>query len=117
GKPHPFAELNREFAYVIAGGGDCVLWETTDDKGQREVRHRNPVTFHRRLAHRKTQVGKRELPLTQEWMQWPGRRSYDGIVFRPQQPTPDRFYNLWRGFTVAPVADASADARAGFDMF
>jgi len=35
-------------------------------------------------------------------MRWRGRRSYDGLVFCPGRPAPERFYNLWEGFAVEP---------------
>lgn len=102
GVQHPLAVLNKEFAFVVAGGGDHILWETTDEHGLWRLEHLNLGAFHRRLEFMTLQIGKREIPLTEEWMKWAGRRSFDGLVFRPGLPTPQRFYNLWRGFAVEP---------------
>lgn len=95
---HPFDELNREFAYVVVEGKDHILWE----KKNRKLIHMDINAFHRRLAAKKITVGKKSSPITREWIEWEGRRSYDDIVFMPQQTAPEGSYNLWRGFAVEP---------------
>jgi hypothetical protein len=59
----------------------------------------------------KIRIGKSEKPIASEWMEWKGRRSYDGIIFSPGQEkevhtghngTRKTYFNLWRGFTYAP---------------
>lgn len=118
---HPLDELNKEFAYVIAGGGDHILWETTDHDGRNVLRHLPIASFHRKLAARKIQWGKKQEPVTEAWMEWDGRRSFDGLVFMPEMPSPGRFYNLWRGFAVEPWPIdgplAPKEARAAVDMW
>jgi len=99
---HPYVKINREFAFVIAGGGCHILWETTDAKGMWKLEHLTMSAFNGKFASHKIQLGRKTVPVTEEWMEWDGRRSYDGIVFAPCQPVPDRFYNLWRGFQVEP---------------
>lgn len=116
----PHAELNKEFAFVVAGGGSHILWETHDVHGRPKLEHLATAAFHAKFAARKITYGKRVVPLTQDWMEWAGRRSYDGIVFVPGQPVPERFYNVWTGFSVAPLpADEtpSAEAQAALDAF
>lgn len=119
-KGHPFEELNKEFAFVLAGGGSHILWETTDEKNQWRLEHLNTAAFHAKFAANKIAVGKRDNPVTTEWMEWKGRRSFDGVVFMPGQIAPPRFYNLWRGFAVEPWPDdvpAPREAQAGLDQF
>lgn len=102
---HPYARINREFAFVIAGGGSHILWETTDAKGIWKLEHLTMSAFHGKFAAHKIQLGRKTVPVTEEWMAWDGRRSFDGIVFAPCQDVPARFYNLWRGFQVEPWPD------------
>lgn len=99
---HPFDEMNKEYAFVVAGGGSHILWETTDAYGRWKLDHLATGTFHDKHAAKKIQFGKKLSPITKEWMEWPERRSYDGLVFMPQMQSPPRFYNLWRGFAVEP---------------
>jgi phage/plasmid-associated DNA primase len=48
-------------------------------------------------------VGKKEEPVTELWLRDKRRRGYDGICFYPAMQAPERFYNLWRGFSVEPA--------------
>lgn len=98
----PVSLLNSEYAFVVVGGGYHVLWETTDHKGRWKLEHLNASAFHAKHAAQKITSGKRTEPITEVWMGWKGRRSFDGLVFMPEQEPPPRFYNLWRGFSCAP---------------
>lgn len=111
-KLHPFAELNREYAFVIAGGGHHILWETTDEFGHPVVEHIKEDTFHKKFSAVKFRVGEKSVPLTKAWMNSPRRRSYDKLVFAPEQKIESRFYNTWRGFTTTAVEPAKASPRA-----
>lgn len=101
-KGNPVEELNKEFAYVQMGGGDFVLWETTGVKNQFELRHLEIPVFHRRHGLDRINVGKKTMRITEDWLDWKGRRTFDGLVFMPEQVSPPRFYNLWRGFAYHP---------------
>lgn len=100
---HPFDKLNAEFAFVIAGGGSHILWETTDAKGAATLEHLSEPAFHKKHAAQFIQAGKKSEPVTEAWMRWKGRRSFDGICFIPGKEAPERFYNLWQGFSVEPL--------------
>lgn len=101
---HPFEKINREFAFVLAGGGHHILWETTDAKGRYKLEHLNEITFHKKFAAENMDVGDGKFkPVTELWMRDKTRRSYDGICFRPgRDDIPKNWYNLWRGFAVKP---------------
>lgn len=99
---HPFDKLNATYAFVVAGGGSHILFETTDHEAKYKLEHLASGTFHAKHAAEVIQVGKSSKPITEEWMRWKGRRSYDGLVFMPGLTAPTRFYNLWRGFAVEP---------------
>jgi hypothetical protein len=37
------------------------------------------------------------------WLNWSGRRQYEGLVFEPGQTSVEGYYNLYRGLTCEPV--------------
>lgn len=104
-REHPFKEMNKEFAFVTAGGGAHILWETKDPRGRFKLEHLGVLAFHQMLGARTFTLGDgKTKPLSEMWMKSPERRSYQGICFRPQQDAPKDYYNLWRGFSVEPAA-------------
>lgn len=117
GKGHPILELNKEFAFVVAGGGHHIIWETIDPKGMPIVEHLNEGTFHKLHAARTMTVGRKTKPLTQWWIEDHRRRTYRGICFAPEKEAPKGYYNLWTGFTVEPFGkdeEPSAEAVKAF---
>lgn len=107
---HPFDRLNREYAFVLAGGGHHILWETTDGKGRDTLIHLSENSFHKKYAAWTLNCGgKKDEQVTDLWMRDKRRRSYDGIVFDPSNSAPARFYNLWRGFAVQPAKAVAPD--------
>lgn len=111
-KGSPRAELNKEFAFVKTGA--FVLQETTDHKGTFTTQHLGMAEFHGWFSNVQIQNGKKTSPLSQMWMEWPGRRQYEGVVFSPEKDMGPRWYNLWRGFTVSPAAN---DNHPAVDQF
>lgn len=110
---HPFEKLNQEYAFVISGGGHYILWETENEYGYPVVEFIKEGTFHKRHAAQSIQTGKKSGPLTEAWMESATRRTYDKLVFCPEQAVAPRFYNLWRGFTVEALPDEETpDARS-----
>jgi hypothetical protein len=115
---HPIEQLNKEFAFVVAGGGGHILWETVDHHGKPRLEHLGIQTFHQKLAAVVDLESRK--PLTEVWMRSKRRRDYDGICFRPGLETPPRFYNLWKGFTYAPFGhdeNPSSEARESVEAF
>jgi len=113
GKQHPFAELNKEFAFIKAGA--FVLQETTDCKGNFTTEHLSLSEFHGWHANVPFQAGnQRPKPISDHWMGWANRRQYEGVVFMPEKNAGPRWYNLWRGFSVAPSGKAKHPA---LDLF
>lgn len=112
----PIDVINQTFAYVIAGGGQHVLWETTDAKRNPRVEHLSLDAFHGKFAPQKLQIGTgQSTPISKLWLTSPNRREYDGLVFMPEQQAPPRFYNLWKGFAVYPADPGTKDRSV--DMF
>lgn len=99
---HPFEQLNTEYGYVLIGGDYAILRETTDENGKPVVKYLAPGAFKTKFPGIYMPAGKKQMPIAQAWLDWPKRRSYDGLVFAPGGKVPKRFYNLWRGFSVEP---------------
>lgn len=118
---HPFEKLNREFAFVLAGGGHHILWETKDADGKFKLEHLTETAFHRKHASWMLPMGDgKTKPVTELWMKADNRRGYDGICFRPGRKAPKGFYNLWRGFAVEPLAPGeqpTKDMKDALDAF
>lgn len=112
---HPFEVLNKEFAFVIAGGGSHILWETTDARGSFKLDHLSIRSFHEKFASHTMTIGEKTKPVTELWIKSDRRRSYDGICFMPGLAAPERFYNLWRGFTVEPFGSAKEAPKAAHE--
>jgi hypothetical protein len=100
---HPFDKLNEHFAFITAGGGHHILWETTDPEGRFKLEHLNEQSFHRKFAHWTMTFGEKTVPVTRLWITDKRRREYRGLCFRPGRQAPKGFYNLWRGFQVEPL--------------
>ena len=98
---HPVHALNKEYAYIKAGA--YILQETTDRKDRFTTIRLTPTEMHSWFANKRLPVGKSFIPYSKLWMEWGDRREYDNVVFAPEQQVGNRFYNLWRGFTVVPA--------------
>jgi len=109
---HPADVLNKEFAFIKRGA--FVLQETTDEKGREVTEHLSPNDMHAWFANKTIQVGEKRIPLSKIWMTRTSRREYDAVVFAPQQDPGPRWYNLWRGFSVAPADSADHPAVSAF---
>jgi len=121
---HPFDKMNEDHAFVVAGGGGHILWETTNADGQPTVEHLDKQTFRDIYASYKIRIGDRDAPVASQWLEWKGRRSYDGIIFSPGQPPevstdinerPKKYFNLWRGFAYEPAPPGSS--HPSLDLF
>lgn len=114
GALHPFDELNREYALVIAGADAVVYHERKDlATGQRVFDRLKPQTFKMAIADRKFSTGDRAGPLADAWLKSPKRRIYDGgVEFAPNCKLPENILNLWGGFAVAPKPGDWSKLRA-----
>ena len=105
-KPHPLHKLNESFAFVFSGGTGSILWETTGPKGNYEFHLMSKQSFFDMHAANKLHIGDKHKATAQLWMEWPERRSFDGVVFEPGLIVDKRWYNFWRGFAVEPALTA-----------
>lgn len=112
-KLHPFAEINKEYAFVKTGA--YILQETTDEDGGFITERLTVMEFHAWFANKPwVKAEEKARPISMHWMEWAQRRQYDGVVFSPERDLGPRWYNLWRGFSVAPAPVAQHPALAMF---
>jgi hypothetical protein len=115
---NPFQILSEEYAFCSIGGNHRILRESTDYKGKRIVEHLSEPSFHAKLANRFFQPdGDKPKSLSKEWIKSGFRRSYDGLVFAPEQKVNERFYNTWRGFSVEPLTEDEQPTKEMLDAY
>ena len=111
-KLHPFVKLNESFAFVFAGGTGNILWETTDRKNDYAFHLMSKQSFLDMHAANKLPIGDKSKSTAQMWIEWKGRRNFDGLVFEPGIDAESRWFNLWRGFAVEPAAPVPAGTHS-----
>jgi hypothetical protein len=94
-------EVNKEFAYVVAGGKSCIMRETATHDGWITFELVAMEAFQHWMDGRTISHNSRPIALARYWRRHPQRRKYWGIVFEPGNNVPGS-YNLWRGFAVEP---------------
>lgn len=113
-------DLNKEYAVLFNEGECSVLFETVDEKGRPKREFMKESAFKRKFSPYVVQQGRGAAKTYADiWLDWPSRRQYAGVCFRPELEPKNNYYNLWRGFAYkqTPYANAGASARLGFDMF
>jgi hypothetical protein len=98
------AEVNREYALVLAGNKTVVLREGVDVDDRPEWRLITVGAFKQWMATKNITIeGKKpqRVPLAEHWLHHPQRRQYEGVLFAPKREV-TRHFNLWRGWAVAP---------------
>jgi len=112
-------KLNDRYALVIEDGGHSILEETVDEQGRLKRKFYSEATFKRKLSTKTVMIGDKFKKQADIWLDWEGRREYNGLCFKPEQDAKNGYYNLWKGFTCKPkpYAQASSDAKKGFDMY
>jgi hypothetical protein len=91
--------LNETYALVIVGGKTVILKETPHEPGGYMLLSHS--AFDHWFANRHIVRDNKRMTLSRHWISHPDRRHYEGLVFAPRRDVPG-YYNLWRGFAVAP---------------
>ena len=116
----PELEFNKDHFYVAEGRMSWVYREGKF-KGRFHLYRWSVQVFHEKyLAKVKFGDGGKKYYLTEQWLSDPRRRKFEGVRFDPSDKADPDFYNLWRGFDVAPLGDSeevSIDAKKSVDMF
>jgi hypothetical protein len=94
------SEINEKYALIRWGGQARVMTMAEDpETGWRRIELMGTDDFKLWLANR-PKVGKQAV--ANWWLKHPGRRQYEGVVFRPAGSAPSGYLNLWDGWAVAP---------------
>ena len=93
-------KLNETYALVIVGGKTAIVKETPHEAGGYTLLSHS--AFDHWFANRHVTRNGKRMGLSKYWMSHPDRRHYEGLVFAPGRDVPG-YYNLWRGFAVAPA--------------
>jgi hypothetical protein len=112
-------KINKDYAIIFEEDSHVILFETTDEKGRPKRKFLKEATFKRKFSPFTLQQKGPPQTYADVWLDWSGRREYQGLCFRPGLEPKNNYYNLWRGFTYKETSyeDAGASARLGFDMF
>ncbi len=101
-------ELNRTYAMVDMGSKTCILCECKDPVfGRPDIALKSIPDFKwllvdQRIPNPDRGRGQRkDISISQVWLESPKKRKYKGIVFDPLV-SDNGYYNLWRGFAVEP---------------
>lgn len=117
-KLSPVQELNKQFAFIIVGGGGYVLREFKDMDGHDAIDFLNIPSFNQLIASQTLMTGNgKVIPMSTVWMKSPERRTYQGLCFLPGKPAPKGYYNLWKGFTVPAQAPITKEGQQAFDLY
>jgi hypothetical protein len=102
--------LNKDYAVADEDGRMRVIAMKADpnfDGRERLVRY-TFAAFREKLQpeQRTIPVGKGTTTeyVADSWLNWPGRRQYEGITFDPSGKAPADLFNMWRGWKVEPAA-------------
>ena len=104
-------DMNKRYAVVIMGQRAAILMDSSEDVGGQieRIRFMNVDAFRLWLANKKIWAGSKLMGQADLWLEDYRRRQYRGMEFMPAPPgrdeTRDGFFNLWRGFEVAPAAN------------
>lgn len=112
---HPIDVMNEEYAFVTAGGGVRIIWETKNHEDKDRVEHLSIESFHYKNANKLVTYEDKAVPVSKIWLKSKKRREYEGIIFAPNYTNPN-FFNVWRGFSVGlPKGDPTPDAQRSVD--
>jgi len=112
--------MNKHYAVVFSEGECFILFETVDEKGQPKREFLRETAFKRKFSPYTIQQGKGQARSYADiWLDWQGRRQYQGLCFKPELEANNNYFNLWRGFSREAVAfdEATPSAKLGFEMF
>jgi hypothetical protein len=114
-------EMNKDYAFVTTSNGHRVLWEKRDGWGNLTVDFLPESSFLAmfRNSFAPQSTKGRIKTKAEAWLEWTGRRQYNGVGFFPGIQPKNNYYNLWRGFTCEPVPydKATEGSRRALDLF
>ncbi|WP_374307209.1 primase-helicase family protein [Methylocella sp.] len=125
--------MNREFAFVLMGSRAVILRERHDGPAEDRIRilgldafrsyHFNKVYKLRRRVRGEDGEWTEKISYVKwapTWLNSKHRRTYDGVEFFPDPgnaPGTPGYFNLWRGFSVAPSAEPPEERAKRYAVF
>ncbi len=110
-------QINKDHALVYVEGSHFILHETIDERGRPKRVFLTEPAFRRKFSAHKVMDGKKTISHAESWLDWKGRREYQGVCFAPGRDPRNGYYNLWRGFAVEPkpYEEVSKQGQRGVD--
>jgi hypothetical protein len=106
--PSTAIKLMNSWFFVSETAGEVGIYRIEDDETLTymamedfKLRHANVFVD---MSPPTGQAGSKSVHADRFWLQHPGRRECDRIVFVPAGQVGAKEYNLWRGFAVTPSA-------------
>jgi hypothetical protein len=100
-------QINEHYAVVQIGSSVQIMQER-DGEMVLLARRDFELLFSNQSVQVTDADGKqKEAKLARRWLEWPGRREYERLVFRPGRPAGPGEYNLWRGWGVERNPDGT----------
>ena len=93
------ADINKSHALVLAGNKAAIM----KLEGKTRFRLLQVSAFQKWFANQRITVNNKVVSIADHWLSHKQRRSYEGIEFAPGGGQ-SGYYNLWRGFSVEPLA-------------
>lgn len=101
-------EFNEDHFVILDYGSKCRVGYMEEEdqeelKGRLKLRLQSPEEFTKGRDYQ-TVVGARGeiVGRASHWFKHPDRRTYQKVVFKPEQKVPSNHYNLWRGWAFEP---------------
>jgi hypothetical protein len=91
--------MNAKYAFIHdRGGKTLVMW--TSDEGV--VKFKSVHDFENMERNHNLVIDENRVSYGKLWLDHPGRREYDGVVFDPTEECGSEYYNMWQGFAITP---------------
>ncbi len=103
---YPFLEEMNE-TYCINNRTGELLSIHKDASGQLVINVIDSRKFHMLHANTRCKFKNKDMTYSQAWLQWPGNRRIDEIVFDPSNNHTANQLNLWQGFIIKPSSEGS----------
>lgn len=95
------ASLNEQFVQIVEGGTHVILCDKPVIDQPFEML--KPDSFRALYRGQNVRIGKKDVAITDLWLEHPERRQARGLVFKPNAETPG-LYNIWQGWKLEPKA-------------
>ena len=97
------SKMNKEYSIITSGNNIRIMH--VDKWG--EIHFFNPSDLSLKFRNQRIPKGRKTVPLSDLWLEWEYRKTYDRCLFDPKLPPNNdeddvSYYNLWKGFSIKP---------------